>query len=100
MPRWHSTTATSSTSEPALLNYSRSLPRNILTLRMTRPRSTTETATRGSKDKVVIPAAASNKEVAMREVVTSPEAEEAVEDAEAAAVDLEGVTKTTTYTTR
>lgn len=49
---------------------------------------------------MVIPAAASNKEVAMREVVTSPEAEEAVEDVEAAAVDLEGVTKTTTYTTR
>lgn len=66
---------------------------------MTRPRSTTKTATRGCKDKVVIPAAASNKEVAMREVVTSPEVEEAVEDAEAAAVDLK-VTKTTTYATR
>ena len=65
---------------------------------MTRPRSTTETATRGTKNKVVIPAAALNKEVAMREVVTSPEAEEAVEDAEAVAVDSEGVTKTTTRT--
>ena len=67
-------------------------------MRMTRPRSTTETATIGTKNKVVIPAAASNKEVAMREVVTSPEAEEAVEDAEAVAVDSEGVTKTTTRT--
>jgi len=47
---------------------------------------------------VVIPAAASNKEVAMKEVVTSPEAEEAVEDAEAVAVDSEGGTKTTTRT--
>jgi len=65
---------------------------------MTRPRSTTETATIGTKNKVVIPAAASNKEVAMKEVVTSPEAEEAVEDAEAVAVDSEGGTKTTTRT--
>lgn len=67
-------------------------------MRMTRPRSITETATIGTKNKVVILAAASNKEVAMREVVTSPEAEEAVEDAEAVAVDSEGVTKTTTRT--
>jgi len=63
-------------------------------LRLTRLPSTTEIVT--IKDKVVITAVVMNKEVDMIEEATNPEAEEAVEDVEAAAVDLEQVTKTDT----
>lgn len=51
-----------------------------------------------TKDRVVIPVAASNKEVATREGATSLEAGEVVVDAVAVAVDLEVVNKTTTKT--
>lgn len=63
-------------------------------MRLTRLPSTTEIVT--IKDKVVITAVVMNKEVDMIEEATNPEAEEAVEDVEAAAVDLEQVTKTDT----
>ena len=88
MPKWHLMTATSSTSVLALLNYSKSLQRSTLTLRVTRLIGSKETVIRGSKDRVVIPVGALNKEVATREGATSPEAGEDVVAVVAAAVDL------------
>jgi len=63
-------------------------------LKLNRLPSTTEIVT--IKDRVGITAEAMSKEVDMREEDTNPEAEEAAEDVEAAAVDLEGATKTDT----
>ena len=67
-------------------------------MRSTRPPSTTETVT--IKSKVLITAVDMNREVDMKEEATNPEAEEAVEDAEAVDVDSEEVTKTNMKTKR